>query len=161
MSLYNLAAARSEEQRSYMAQLEQDGICIFCPQYFDEYHREPIEDEGAHWVVTKNDYPYKGALHHLLIVPRLHVAALDELPDEAGSELIRLIRRIKQRYREPSEALVGRSGDMRLNGGSVEHFHIHFVVGNTSDPDHEPIKFKVSSRDSHEDLEVKNPPSSS
>jgi hypothetical protein len=50
------------------------------------------------------------------------------------------------KYGYPSEALIGRSGDMRRNGGSVEHLHLHYIVGNTDNLEHEEIRFKVSSQ---------------
>src|SRR5207244_1732587 len=57
-SLYHVPAGRGPEQRRYMEDLEAAGICVFCPDHFATYHREPIEIEGRHWYVTKNDYPY-------------------------------------------------------------------------------------------------------
>lgn len=155
MSLYHFPAARTEEQRKYMEQLERDGVCVFCLEYFDRYHQEPIEIDGRYWYVTKNDYPYKGSAVHLLIVPKEHVESLTELPCEAGTELFSLFDKIKRQYSTASEALILRNGDMRFNGGSVAHLHFHFVSGDVDNSDHEPIRFKVSSRD------AKNPPSSS
>ncbi len=46
------------EQLAYMEQLEADGICIFCAEFVESHHREPIEWRGEYWYVTKNDYPY-------------------------------------------------------------------------------------------------------
>jgi ATP adenylyltransferase len=146
MSLYHLPAARTDSQRNYMRELEQDQICVFCPEHFIAYHSAPIEMEFEYWYVTRNDFPYRGAALHLLIVSRQHVTELSELPDEAGSELLKVIREIKKVHICSSEAIVIRSGDMRFNGGSVAHLHIHFVVGDVDNPDHEPIRFKVSSR---------------
>ena len=83
-SLYHLPAARGEEQRRYMEELEAAGICVFCPEHFAAYHREPVELSGEHWYVTRNDYPYAGTRAHYLIVPHLHVRAFEELAGCGG-----------------------------------------------------------------------------
>lgn len=141
-ALYHLPAARSEEQRRYMEDLEARGVCVFCPEHFAEYHREPVEHAGEHWYVTRNDFPYAGTAAHYLIVPHRHVSAFDELPDEAGAELWAIKRWLKDRVGAPATATVERSGDMRLNGGSVAHLHTHFVV--LSEEPVETVRFRVS-----------------
>jgi diadenosine tetraphosphate (Ap4A) HIT family hydrolase len=140
--LYLLDAARSPEQRRYMEELERAGICIFCSEHVEEYQAEPIEVHGEHWFVTKNAFPYRGAAAHYLIVAVRHVSSFDELPDEAGAELWAIKRRLKQQLQPLATATVERSGDMRFNGGSVAHLHVHFV-GLDPDPE-ETVRFKVS-----------------
>ena len=139
-ALYDADSARSEEQRRYMERLEADGICIFCPEQVAEYHPEPIEHSGEHWYVTKNHFPYAGTVAHYLIVPHVHVASFDELPDEAGAELWALKRRLKGDA--SATATVERSGDMRYNGGSVAHLHTHFVALDAA-PE-ATVRFRVS-----------------
>jgi ATP adenylyltransferase len=143
-TLYDLGAARSPDQQAYMEGLERDGICVFCPEHFERYHREPVEISGTHWYVTENDWPYAGTTAHYLIVPHAHVSSFDELPDEAGAELWALKRELKSRLDPLATATVERSGDMRYNGGSVAHLHVHFVA-----LDAEPartVRFRVSAR---------------
>jgi ATP adenylyltransferase len=124
-----------------MEQLEADGVCIFCAEHFAEHHREPVEFSGEHWYVTRNDYPYRGTRAHYLIVPHRHVRSFDELPDEAGAELWAIRRRLKEQLDPLATATVERSGDMRLNGGSVAHLHTHFVA---LDPEpEETVRFRV------------------
>jgi diadenosine tetraphosphate (Ap4A) HIT family hydrolase len=141
-SLYHLAAARSEEQRRHMEKLAAAGVCVFCPEHFATYHREPIELSGEHWYVTENDYPYAGTRAHYLIVPHLHVSAFEELPDAAGAELWALKRQLKARLEPLAVATVERSGDMRYNGGSVAHLHVHFVA--LDDAPARTVRFRVS-----------------
>jgi ATP adenylyltransferase len=120
--LYHLPAARSEDQRAYMAGLEAEGICVMCD-------RKGAVVRGEHWYVKPNDFPYAGTTAHYLIVPYAHVRSFDELPDAAGAELWALKRRLKADLGDPpATATVERSGDMRYNGGSVAHLHIHFVA---------------------------------
>ena len=141
-TLYFMDHARTEDQRRHMEELEQAGVCVFCPEHFDTHHREPIELSGEHWYVTKNDFPYVGTAAHYLIVPHEHVTAFDQLPDEAGSELWSIKRELKRQLEPAAEATVERSGTMRYNGASVAHFHVHFVA---LDPEPEKtVRFRVS-----------------
>ncbi|HEU4974034.1 MAG TPA: HIT family protein [Baekduia sp.] len=142
--LYDLDAARTEEQRRYMEGLQADGICIFCPEHVGAYHAHPVERRGEHWYVTRNAYPYRGTTDHFLIVPHRHVRSFDELPDAAGAELWALRRWLKERLAPAAMATVERSGDMRFNGGSVAHLHVH-VVALQERPD-ATVKFRVSAR---------------
>ena len=136
--LYHLEAARSDAQRRWMQELEAAGECIFCP----EHRRGAGELSGEHWYVVRNDYPYAGTAAHLLIVPHRHVESFDELPDEAGAELWAIKRRLKASLEPLATATVERSGDMRLNGGSVAHFHVHFVALD-AEPE-QTVRFRVS-----------------
>ena len=134
--LHHLPAARSDDQRAWMEQLEEQGTCVFC-------QREPAEIAGEHWYVRANDFPYEGTAAHYLIVPYAHVRSFDELPDEAGAELWALKRELKRRLGDPvATATVERSGDMRYNGGSVAHLHIHFVA--LGEAPAKTVRFKVS-----------------
>lgn len=141
-ALYEMSAARTAEQLAYMEQLEADGICIFCAEFVESHHREPIEWRGEYWYVTKNDYPYAGTVAHYLIVPHQHVTSFDELPDEAGAELWAIKRMLKAQLAPLATATVERSGDMRYNGGSVAHLHTHFVAL-PAEPE-KTVRFKVS-----------------
>ena len=142
--LYELDAARSDEQRRYMEGLEAAGICIFCPEHVERYHPQPVERSGRYWYVTKNGFPYAGTVAHYLIVPHLHVASFDGLPDEAGAELWAMKRWLKERLDPLATATIERSGEMALNGGSVAHLHTHFVALDAA-PE-ETVRFRVSAR---------------
>ena len=140
--LYFLDAARSPDQRRYMEELEREGICIFCEEHVEEHQANPIEHRGEHWFVTRNSYPYAGTAAHYLIVARRHVRSFDELPDEAGAELWSIRRALKRQLDPIATATVECSGEMRFNGGSVAHLHVHFVALN-EDPE-ATVRFKVS-----------------
>lgn len=111
-----------------MEELEEAGICVFCPEHAAEHQPEPIEHTGRYWYVTRNHYPYEGTAAHYLIVARRHVVSFDELPDEAGAELWSIRRALKARLEPAALATVERSGNMLYNGGSVAHLHIHLVA---------------------------------
>lgn len=140
--LYFLDAARSPDQRRYMESLERERICLFCEEHVEQYQSNPVELRSDHWFVTRNSFPYPGTAAHYLIVARPHVRSFDELPDTAGAELWAIKRTLKQRLDPIATATVERSGDMRFNGGSVAHLHVHFVA---LDPlPTETVRFKVS-----------------
>jgi len=142
--LYFLDAARHDDQSERMREHEAAGRCIFCPEHVATYQTNPIELTGEHWYCKRNDWPYAGTVAHYLIVPLRHVVAFDELPDEAGAELWAVKRRLKAELAPLATATVERSGDMRLNGGSVAHLHVHFVALGP-DPA-ETVRFRVSAR---------------
>jgi ATP adenylyltransferase len=141
-TLYYLDAARTGDQREYMESLEARGICIFCEEHVADHQEHPVEHAGEHWFVTRNAYPYAGTVAHYLIVPRTHVVSFDELPDAAGAELWSVQRMLKERHAPLATATVMRSGDMRYNGGSVAHLHVHFVI--LDDAPEATVRFKVS-----------------
>ena len=142
--LYFLDAARHDDQSERMREHEAAGRCIFCPEHVAAFQTNPIEFTGEHWYYKRNDWPYAGTVAHYLIVPIRHVVAFDELPDEAGAELWAIKRRLKAELAPSATATVERSGDMRLNGGSVAHLHTHFVALGP-DPA-KTVRFRVSAR---------------
>ncbi|MGO9490012.1 MAG: HIT family protein [Solirubrobacteraceae bacterium] len=144
--LYNLEAARGADQLERMRGLEQEGVCVFCLEHADRLQREPVEQVGEHWYVTRNDFPYEGTAEHYLIVARAHVVSFDELPDEAGAELWRIRRELKDRLGAAAFATVERSGDMRFNGGSVAHLHVHLVALDPAPA--ATVRFRVSAHGS-------------
>lgn len=141
-ALYHLDAARSDAQRARMEQLERDGVCIFCPEHFARFHPEPLVSSGEHWYVTRNAYPYEGVAAHFLIIPHRHVTSFDALPDEAGAELWRLKRELREHLAPLALATIERSGDMRYNGGSIAHLHTHVVALNAAPAS--TVRFRVS-----------------
>jgi dihydrofolate reductase/diadenosine tetraphosphate (Ap4A) HIT family hydrolase len=139
-ALYDFDAARSPDQLARMKRLADQGVCIFCA----EHDEQPVEYRGEHWYVTRNRFPYEGTLAHYLLVANRHVTAFDELPDEAGAELWAIRRALKEELAPPATAMVERSGDMRFNGGSIAHLHIHFVA--LGEAPAATVRFRVSAR---------------
>lgn len=147
-ALYHLPAARADDQLTYMRKLEEEGICVFCREHVERFHSRPVDTYGKHWYVTENAFPYTGTSAHYLIVSNVHVRSFTELPDEAGAELWALKRELAARLAPLATATVERSGDMRYNGGSVAHLHVHFVALDAEPP--KIVRFKVS-RDPEEE----------
>lgn len=143
---YNMHTARSQEQSGQMADLAKRGVCAFCPENITTEQKEPIELTTEHWVVKKNDYPYDNTKLHLLFIPKEHVATLSQLSKPALAALPDIIVEIEKKWQLAHYAVGIRSGDMHRTGGSVEHLHGHVVVGDTGAEDHEPVRFKMSSK---------------
>ncbi len=140
--LYHLPAARGAEQLERMRRLQAEGVCVFCDERIAAMDGETVQLRGEHWYVVPNGFPYAGTSAHYLIVARRHVRCFEELPDEAGAELWSLRRELAKRLAPLATATVERSGDMRYNGGSVAHLHVHFVALD-ADPE-KVVRFKVS-----------------
>jgi diadenosine tetraphosphate (Ap4A) HIT family hydrolase len=122
------------------------GVCAFCREHVEQETTSPIEIETEHWIVKANDYPYERTTYHLLVIPKEHVRSVSELSAKAQEDFLKVVAKVERHYKLPSYAMAMRSGDMRLNGGTVEHLHAHIIVGDTDKADHEPVRFKVSSR---------------
>lgn len=146
MSLYHLPAARTDNQLAMMKDLEERGVCIFCPEHLETEDFSPILIKTKHWQVKNNSFPYKGTRVHLLAIPNKHINTLSQLENDARIDLFDILGKCEKDFELSSYAMVARSGDMSRNGGSIEHLHIHIVSGDTDDPDHEPVRFKISSK---------------
>jgi ATP adenylyltransferase len=127
-----------------MEELEARGLCIFCPEGRAWVGAPEPEFVGGFWFATVNDFPYSGTASHHLLVSRSHVTSFDQLPDAAGAELWALRRELKLRYGTCAEATIERSGDIRFNGGSIAHLHVHFVTLDDIPPS--PVRFRVSGK---------------
>jgi diadenosine tetraphosphate (Ap4A) HIT family hydrolase len=145
MPLYYLGNARSDDQREEMIRLEAAGICLFCPADQDPAARAPLW-QGEHWTVVPNRYPYRGTRHHLLLIPHEHVADMVDLSEAARQEFWTALGWVRDRYELAHYGLAARNGDSRATGGTISHLHIHIVVGDVDDPDHTPVRMKLSSR---------------
>lgn len=125
--------ARASDQRDVMERIaEEKGVCPFCPA-----HRKAGEVldpiwRGQHWVVVPNRWPYKFATLHLMAISERHVRSPHELTPEEWTELHGLISWVITAHGLTSGAIGIRFGDPKLNGGTVYHLHVHFIV---ADPD--------------------------
>jgi diadenosine tetraphosphate (Ap4A) HIT family hydrolase len=148
VSLYYFGNHRSAEQLAEMVRLEADGTCLFCPEHLAEDAEHKSVLETAHWTVTPNRYPYKGTRLHLLLIPHEHVTDMVDLSAEAREDFWLALGRVRDHYAFTYYGLGVRNGDCRFTGGTVHHLHVHLVVGDVDDPNHEPVRMKLSSRPS-------------
>lgn len=114
-------------------QIRDEGVCPFCPEYFEKFHAEPMLHKGKYWLLTKNMYPYRGAAHHMLLVHREHIEHLNQLSPEAWQELHEIINMATEKYEIRGAALLTRFGDTRHTGASVTHLHAQIISGSGDD----------------------------
>jgi diadenosine tetraphosphate (Ap4A) HIT family hydrolase len=146
VSLYYLGNARHADQAEQMRKLEAAGVCIFCPGHVDEPDDPLLVLSAPDWIVRHNAYPYAGTRLHLLVVPRRHVRDLLDLTDAELSGFWQVGRELRERYDLGFYGLGARCGDCRYTGGTIEHVHVHLVVGDVEGPEHTPVRLKLSSR---------------
>jgi ATP adenylyltransferase len=138
--------ARLEEQREVMEQIRKEGVCPFCPEYFAKFHRQPILQDGVHWLLTYNQWPYENTRVHLLAVSKIHAEKLADVPPEAGQELLVMCQWAEREFDITSGGFGVRFGDPSFNGGSVRHLHAQIMCAQVTDkqnPHYKPVRLKV------------------
>lgn len=143
MGFYYMPAARTPEQLAEMKRLSKEGICCFCPEHINR-DKMPLIMDTDNWMVKANTYPYAHTSLHILIIPKEHITKMTQLTKPAQVEFYDVLEKCEKKYKLASYALVIRSGDMKHNGSSIEHLHVHVIVGDTKNPKHQSVKVKVS-----------------
>ncbi len=97
--------------------------CIFCEP--DEGH---VIERGERCFTMLNAFPY--APGHLMVAPRRHVGALEQLEDAELLELMQLARRMVQALKtamSPGGFNVGLNLGTVAGAGIADHLHLHVV----------------------------------
>lgn len=139
----NLNHARVEEQRAQMEEIARLGICPFCREHFESHHEASILFETPHWLVTENDYPYKGAVRHFLLVAIRHVTDAASLSFNEYRDLGLVLGWISSNYPHPGATFLMRFGDTNFTGATINHLHAHLIYGVSREEGTESIKQKV------------------
>jgi ATP adenylyltransferase len=114
-----------------------DPNCFLCqavPEGDDR--RRFVVERGTHAVTLLNRYPYNNG--HLLVAPKRHFAALDQLGDEVELELSRTVTRmvgLLERTLHPQGFNIGLNLGRAAGAGLPGHIHWHIVprwVGDTN-----------------------------
>ena len=101
--------------------------CVFC-KIAEKSLPAEIVFEDEHFVAFNDIHP-KGP-HHVLIVPKIHVASVKELDEEGEKmtgKMIGLARKIARERGMKAYKLVFNVG--REAGQTVDHLHLHCVGG--------------------------------
>lgn len=120
--------AREEEQKRRMLDAQARGVCFLCEKG-KVLNESGTVHLGRFWFVKQNDFPYKGSVHHYLIVSREHLTGIDELGQVAIVELFDIAELLRIKLQVGGFSLFVRSGDMSLTGATLDHLHFHFLVG--------------------------------
>lgn len=122
--------------------IAKDGVCPFCPEYFNQYHEKPTLIDGKYWLLTDSMYPYKNSAHHFLLVHKKHIERIQDVNKSAWKELKEVIDQITTKKNIPGATLLFRFGETNYTGASVSHLHAQLVSG-PGKKDSEPIITRV------------------
>lgn len=111
--------------------------CVFCimPEMEDGVENL-IALRGEHAYVILNRYPYTSG--HLMVIPCVHAATLEELDPETRAEMMELTTRcitVLRKIYNPQGFNMGANIGEAAGAGVKEHVHIHIVprwVGDTN-----------------------------
>jgi ATP adenylyltransferase len=143
--LYYLGNSRSQGQTEDMITKEAKGLCIFCPEHLRADPSQRVAHESGHWIVTPNQYPYAGVLHHFLLVPKVHVTDVLDLSPAAFADMQRALSWVRKTYGLTYWSFGSRNGDFRYTGATIAHVHIHVLVGDPAQHDESPVILYLSS----------------
>ncbi len=103
--------------------------CLFCKIANKEIDAE-IVYEDTHVVAFRDIHPQ--ATHHLLVIPRRHIATLNDAEDDDTEVLGRLLLTARHLAKELGVAKDGYRVVMNCNrdgGQTVFHIHLHLLAG--------------------------------
>lgn len=115
---------------SYIAQVGETVECVFCAAAGAQAddHDLLVVHRALHNYIILNRYPYTSG--HVMVVPKRHVATLQDLDPEALVELIQLARdtekRLRQVYR-PDGFNLGMNIGRSAGAGIAAHLHLHVL----------------------------------
>jgi ATP adenylyltransferase len=119
----------------YVSQASPADECIFCAKPADgDDAANLILHRARHNFVLLNLFPYTTG--HLMVAPYAHVAELEDLPDEAACEMMRLAQasvRILRRVYRPQGFNAGLNLGACAGAGVAGHLHLHVLPRWTGD----------------------------
>lgn len=124
----DLSKARVAGQLKVMEAIKEKGICPFCVDEIDEFHKEKTIRKGKHWTITYNQWPYENTDKHLLAIANYHAEKLSDLKKGALDELQGHLTWLEKEFKIKTGAVCMRFGDISQNGATVNHLHIHLIV---------------------------------
>jgi diadenosine tetraphosphate (Ap4A) HIT family hydrolase len=136
---------KNRPNRTYSKVIDQivkDGVCPFCPDFLEKYHKKPILHDGEFWVLTENMYPYEGTSQHLLLIHKDHIQDFTEVSAKAWAELQTVVRKALEDRGIKGGTLLFRFGDTRFTGASVTHLHAQLTSG-TGEKDASPVLARI------------------
>ncbi len=125
----------------YIRSVDNEEGCLFCRKA-EEAPSETnlVLHQGEHTLTLMNLYPYNSG--HLMVAPRLHVANLEDLPEEVVLALMketqRAIRILKAEM-HPHGFNVGLNLGRVAGAGVDKHLHLHIVPRWSGDSNFMPV----------------------
>lgn len=126
---------------AYVKNARKPAPCIFCikPKERRDAHNLLLH-RGRHGLVMMNLFPYNSG--HLLIAPYRHVKSLEQLPDEAALDLLRLTTlslKALQAELKPEGFNLGINLGRVAGAGIEDHVHLHIVPRWNGDTNFMPL----------------------
>ena len=119
----------------YVTSTGDPGECVLCAAGQATSDREVlVVHRASRNFVILNRYPYTSG--HIMVVPYEHVSSLEELPDEALVEMIRLAREAEKHLRalyRPDGLNFGINLGKSAGAGIAGHLHLHALPRWTGD----------------------------
>src|ERR1051325_11035442 len=103
--------------------------CVFCSgPSAPDLRQALVVGRAAQSFVILNRYPYTSG--HVMVVPYRHVATLEDLPDDALVELVRVCRDTERHLRSvyrPEGLNLGLNIGKAAGAGIAGHLHVHVL----------------------------------
>jgi histidine triad (HIT) family protein len=112
------------------AGVKKDNPCIFC-EIRDGLTKASMVGEGKDWLAFLDVRPL--FLGHVLLIPRLHVPTVMELPDDLAGPLMQATTRLSRAVRDGMDSDGIFTASNNGVSQSVDHLHIHIVPRNKKD----------------------------
>jgi ATP adenylyltransferase len=114
---------------TYIQNDKKEKGCVFCNAYAEpDGVQNLIIYRGQYTFVILNRYPYTSG--HVMVVPNVHVAALQELTSETRAEMMDVAAKaltvLSMAYQPQGYNLGMNLGEV-AGAGIVEHLHMHIV----------------------------------
>ena len=135
--------SREPDQVKLMEEIIDAGECPFCLDVLKKYHRTPILKETAHWVLTRNAWPYKNTREQFLLILKTHKEILSELTTDEGADFFSLLAWAEKEFKLPGGGLAMRFGDTNYSAGTVKHLHAQIIIPDVGKPGFQPTRFKI------------------
>ncbi len=143
VNLENAGARAGGDYKKIIKKIVRDRVCPFCPQNLARYHTKPILKTGRWWILTENGYPYKGALHHLLLIHRKHIEDITKISPAAWGELLKMAQAEVKKRAIAGGTFYMRFGDPFATGASVSHLHANLISPDIDKKNRKPILARV------------------
>jgi ATP adenylyltransferase len=119
----------------YITSSDKPCECVFCAAARgSDDHETFIVHRGAANFIILNRFPYTSG--HIMVVPNQHVATLEELNEEALTEMFHLARDCEQHLRavyHPEGLNLGMNIGKSAGAGIASHLHLHVLPRWTGD----------------------------
>jgi ATP adenylyltransferase len=114
--------------------------CVFCNKSKCSDDEEHILLRARACYVTLNRYPYSNG--HLMVIPYVHVASLEDLDESTLSEMMQVVNlslaALRAAY-DPQGFNIGVNLGVAAGAGIAEHVHMHIVPRWIADTNFMPV----------------------